>query len=177
MTGVQTCALPISDLRGFLRDRLPEPLLPAAFVPVPALPLTPSGKIDVRGLQSLPDPSGARPGHVAWAEPRSVLERTIAEIYCDLLQVSRVGRDESFFDLGGHSLLIVRAHQKLKEALGKEVPVLDLFRFPTVAGLARHLGGEETADLQKAEGLSEQERAARQRRWAQERRRRNEAAR
>ena len=62
-----------------------------------------------------------------------------------------------------HSLLIVRAHQRLKEALGKEIPVLDLFRFPTVAALARHLGGEETGNLQKVQGLAEQQRAAQQR--------------
>jgi len=96
----------------------------------------------------------------------SALERTIAEIYRDLLRVGRVGLHDNFFDLGGHSLLIVRAHQKLREALGKEIPVLDLFRFPTVAALARHLGGEETGSLQKVQGLAEQQRAAQQRQKA-----------
>jgi amino acid adenylation domain-containing protein len=149
-----------SDLRAFLRDRLPEPLLPAAFVPVDNLPLTPSGKVDRRAL---PEPAETRPDDVAYAEPQSALERTIAEIYRDLLRVGRVGLHDNFFDLGGHSLLIVRAHQKLKEALGKEIAVLDLFRFPTVAALARHLGGEETGSLQKVQGLAEQQRAAQQR--------------
>jgi len=155
-----------SDLRAFLRERLPEPLLPAAFVPLPALPLTPSGKVDRRAL---PEPAEARPDGfegVAFAEPQSALERTIAEIYRDLLRVSRIGLHDNFFDLGGHSLLIVRAHQKLKEALGKEIPVLDLFRFPTVAALARHLGGEETGNLQKVQGLADQQRAAQQRQKA-----------
>ena len=160
------------DLRDFLRGRLPEPLVPAAFVPVPVLPLTPNGKVDRRRLQALPAPSEELSGN----EPRSTLERAIAEIYRDLLQVSRVGLSDNFFDLGGHSLLVVRAHQKLKETLGREVPVLDLFRFPTVAGLARHLeGDEETGQLQSAQevqGLSGQERAARQRRWASMERRR-----
>jgi acyl carrier protein len=158
--GIEAPAAP--DLRTFLRERLPEPLLPAAFVPLAALPLTPSGKVDRRAL---PEPSEARPD-VAYAEPQSALERTIAEIYRDLLRVARVGLHDNFFDLGGHSLLIVRAHQKLKEALGKEIPVLDLFRFPTVAALARHLGGEETGNLQKVQGLAEQQRAAQQRQKA-----------
>jgi amino acid adenylation domain-containing protein len=152
-----------SDLRAFLRERLPEPLLPAAFVPVAALPLTPSGKVDRRAL---PEPVEARPENVAYAEPQSALERTIAEVYRDLLRVARVGLHDNFFDLGGHSLLVVRAHQRLKEALGKEIPVLDLFRFPTVAALARHLGGEETGNLQKVQGLAEQQRAAQQRQKA-----------
>jgi amino acid adenylation domain-containing protein len=152
-----------ADLRAFLRDRLPEPLLPAAFAPLAALPLTPGGKVDRRMLQ---EPAETRPDHVAFAEPQSALERTIAGIYGELLRVGRVGLHDNFFDLGGHSLLIVRAHQRLKDALGREIPVVDLFRFPTVAALARHLGGEETGNLQKVQGLAEQQRAAQQRQRA-----------
>jgi amino acid adenylation domain-containing protein len=152
-----------SDLRAFLRDRLPEPLLPAAFAPVGALPLTPSGKVDRRALA---EPVDTRPDDGSYAEPQSALERTIAGIYSDLLRVGRVGLHDNFFDLGGHSLLIVRAHLKLQEALGREIPVVDLFRFPTVAALARHLGGEETSTLQKVQGLAEQQRAAQQRQKA-----------
>jgi acyl carrier protein len=155
-----------SDLRAFLRDTLPEPLLPAAFAPLAALPVTPSGKVDRRALA---EPTEVRAGYVAgaaYAEPQSALERTIAGIYGDLLRVSRIGLHDNFFDLGGHSLLIVRAHQKLKEALGREIPVVDLFRFPTVATLARHLGGEETGNLQKVQDLAEQQRAAQQRQRA-----------
>ena len=148
------------DLRAFLRERLPEPLLPAAFVPVEALPLTPSGKVD---RQALSEPAEAGAESAAYAGPQNALERTIAEVYRDLLRVGRVGLHDNFFDLGGHSLLIVRAHQRLREALGKEIPVLDLFRFPTVAALARHLGGEETGNLQKIQGLAVQQRAAQQR--------------
>jgi amino acid adenylation domain-containing protein len=152
-----------ADLRAFLRDRLPEPLLPAAFAPLAALPLTPSGKVDRRALA---EPAEIRPDNVSYAEPQSALERSIAGIYADLLRVGRVGLHDNFFDLGGHSLLIVRAHQKLKEALGREIPVVDLFRFPTVAALARHLGGEDTGSLQKVQSLAEQQRAAQQRQRA-----------
>nr|QEO74523.1 AMP-dependent synthetase and ligase [uncultured bacterium] len=149
-----------SDLRAFLRDRLPEPLIPAVFVPVARLPLGPSGKVDRRAL---PEPPEARPDDGTYAAPQSALERTIAEIYRDLLQIDRIGVHDNFFDLGGHSMLIVRAHQRLKEALGRELPVLDLFRFPTVAALARHLGGEVTGTLQRVQGLAERQRAAQQR--------------
>jgi len=152
-----------SDLRAFLRTRLPEPLVPVAYVPVPALPLSPSGKVDRRAL---PEPLETRPEGGTYAEPQSALERIIAEIYRDLLRVARIGLHDNFFDLGGHSLLIVRAHQKLKQALGREIPVLDLFRFPTVAALARHLGGEETGTLQRVQSLAEQQRAAQQRQKA-----------
>jgi amino acid adenylation domain-containing protein len=154
------------DLRAFLRGMLPEPLLPAAFAPLAALPLTPSGKVDRRSLLTLAEPLEARPGTAAYAEPQSALERTIAGIYADLLRVGRVGLHDNFFDLGGHSLLIVRAHQKLKEAIGREIPVVDLFRFPTVAALARHLGGEETGNLQKVQSLAERQRTAQQRQKA-----------
>ncbi|HBL29753.1 MAG TPA: hypothetical protein DD490_23195, partial [Acidobacteria bacterium] len=154
------------DLRAFLRDRLPEPWVPAAFAvlaPGAALPLTPTGKVDRRAL---PEPAETRPDHLPFAAPQSALERTIAGIYGDLLRIAGIGLHDNFFDLGGHSLLIVRAHQKLKEALGREIPVVDLFRFPTVATLARHLGGEETGTLHKVQGLAGQQRAAQQRRKA-----------
>jgi amino acid adenylation domain-containing protein len=152
-----------SELRAFLRARLPDPLVPGAFAVLSELPLTPGGKVDRRALQ---EPAEARPEGMAWVEPRSALERVIAEIYRDLLRVSRIGLHDNFFDLGGHSLLIVRAHQKLKAALGREIPVLDLFRFPTVAALARHLGGEEAGSLRKVQGLADQQRAAQQRQKA-----------
>jgi amino acid adenylation domain-containing protein len=153
----------LPELRAFLRERLPEPLVPAAFVPLAALPLTTSGKVDRRAL---PEPVEAMPAGADFAEPQSALERTIAEVYRELLRVGRVGLHDNFFDLGGHSLLIVRAHQRLKQALGKEIPVLDLFRFPTVAALARHLEGGETGHMEKVQGLAEQQRAAQQRQRA-----------
>ncbi len=159
--GVETPETPA--LRAFLRDRLPEPWVPAAFVPLKALPLTPSGKID---RHALPEPSRARPGARS-SEPRNALERVIAQVYGSLLQVDRIDLHDNFFDLGGHSLLIVRAHQQLKQALGREIPVIDLFRFPTVSALARHLGGAEKDSLPRTvQTLADQQRAAQQRQKA-----------
>jgi acyl carrier protein len=146
------------ELRTFLRERLPEPLLPALFVPLPALPLTPSGKLD---RQALPEPAAVRPELPGYAEPATIIERTIATIFRDLLRVDRVGLHDNFFDLGGHSLLVVRAHQKLGEELQREIPVVDLFRFPTVALLARHLGGDAAEPtFERVQSLAEQQRAA-----------------
>ena len=147
------------ELRAFLRDRLPEPMLPSLFVPVPSLPLLPSGKVDRRALA---EPAGQRPDlETGYAAPGTNLERTIAGIFGDLLRIDRVGRNDNFFDLGGHSLLVVRAHQKLREALGREISVIDLFRFPTVAQLARHLGREEEKpSFAPVQDLAERQRAA-----------------
>jgi amino acid adenylation domain-containing protein len=150
-----------AELRAFLRDRLPEPMLPADFAPVPALPLTPTGKVDRRAL---PEPARLRP-ETEYQEPGTALERAVAAIFRDLLRIDRVGLHDNFFDLGGHSLLVIRAHQKLRAAAGREIPVVDLFRFPTVALLARHLsrtagGQEEKPSFQKAQDLAARQRAA-----------------
>jgi amino acid adenylation domain-containing protein len=153
------------ELRAFLRDRLPDALVPALFVPLAALPLTASGKLDLRAL---PEPAAVRSDLPGYAEPATALERTIAGIFRALLRVDRVGLHDNFFDLGGHSLLVIRAHQKLAEELGREIPVVDLFRFPTVAQLARHLGGEAAGpSLDRVQSLAEQQRAAQQRAAAQ----------
>ena len=156
--GVEAPAAP--ELRAFLRERLPEPLVPSLFVPLAALPVTPSGKLDRRAL---PEPAAARPELPGYEEPATALERTIAGIFRDLLRVDRVGLHDNFFDLGGHSLLVVRAHQKLGEELQREIPVVDLFRFPTVALLARHLGGDAAPTFERVQSLAEQQRAAQQR--------------
>ncbi|HVR99133.1 MAG TPA: amino acid adenylation domain-containing protein [Thermoanaerobaculia bacterium] len=149
----------VSDLRGFLLESLPEAMVPSAFVTLPALPLLPNGKVDWRAL---PAPGGDRPElGTAYTAPESDLERAIAEVWQDLLRVDRIGLDDNFFDLGGHSLLLVQAQGRLREALGREVAVVDLFRFPTVKSLARHLGGADTgAAVKKAQNLGEKQRSA-----------------
>ncbi len=99
-------------------------------------------------------PSSWRPAPdskpAAFAAPRSELEKTIAEIWRDVLPVEQVGRDQSFFDLGGHSLLVVQVQSRLEEALKKPLTTLDLFRYPTVASLA-----EVLVARRKPEGVSE----------------------
>ncbi|MES1245845.1 MAG: amino acid adenylation domain-containing protein [Acidobacteriota bacterium] len=123
-------------LREHLRERLPEAMIPAVFVPLPALPLTPNGKID-RG--ALPDPSGGGTAGRDRIAPLSRVEHVIAALWEEVLGVSDPGVHDNFFDLGGHSLLLVRLHDRLREA-GIDVPVQALFRYPTIASLARQVG-------------------------------------
>jgi acyl carrier protein len=143
-------------LRDDLRGRLPEYLVPAAFVAVDALPLTPSGKLD-RGALPAPDFAAAADAYVAPATP---LEAELAEIWTEVLGVERVGRDQGFFQVGGHSLLILRLQARIRERMGRQVPVVDLFRYPTIASLAAHLGGGDQAAPAPRRGS---ERAARRR--------------
>ncbi len=146
-----------ADLKAYLRERLPEFMVPALFVELPALPLTPSGKVDRRAL---PEPAAARPEAAAYVAPKSELERTIAAVWRDLLGVDRIGVEDNFFDLGAHSLLLVRAHARLREALGQELTVIDLFRHPSVGALARHLlSQEERPSFHQVEDLMQRQRA------------------
>jgi acyl carrier protein len=134
-------------------------MVPAAFMELPALPLTPSGKVDRRAL---PEPEAARPElAAAYEAPRTELERTIAGVWRELLGVERIGLHDNFFDLGAHSLLLVRAHSRLREALGRELTVVDLFRHSSVGALARHLSeGEEKPTFQEVKTLAQQQRTA-----------------
>jgi amino acid adenylation domain-containing protein len=128
----------LASLRPFLRQRLPEPMVPAAIVPLRELPLTPNGKVDRRGL---PPPGDARPVlEVAYVAPRTAVEERLAAHLRQALGLARVGLDDNFFDLGGHSLLLVRVHSRLREDY-PEARLIDLFRFPTVRALAAHLDG------------------------------------
>ena len=129
-------ALTAAHLREYLRARLPEYMVPAAFTPVDSLPTTPSGKPD---RQALPPPVfEADPSH---AVPRSEMEKTVAQVWCELLGLDRVGLDDNFFDLGGHSLLLPRVAWKLRKLLARDIAVVDLLACPTVRALAAHLGG------------------------------------
>ncbi|MET0396107.1 MAG: amino acid adenylation domain-containing protein, partial [Longimicrobiaceae bacterium] len=121
-------------LREWAAERLPDYMVPAAFVVLETLPLTANGKVD-RG--ALPPP--VLEAGESFVAPRTGLEREIAAAWEEVLQVERVGVDDNFFELGGHSLLLARLHRRLQGALGLELTVVDLFRFPTVAALARHL--------------------------------------
>ena len=126
-----------SELLALLRETLPEYMVPAALVALPALPLTPNGKLDVRAL---PAPAALRPELAApYAAPESELERIIATVWRQALRVDKVGIHDNFFDLGGHSLLLAQVHARLREALGRELSLIDLFKSPTVHALAAAL--------------------------------------
>ncbi|ATB42099.1 non-ribosomal peptide synthetase [Cystobacter fuscus] len=125
------------EVRERLRSRLPEHMLPAAFVPLEALPLTPHGKVDTRALPP-PQPPGRSASFVA---PRTPLEVSIARAWSQALGHEGVGLYEHFFDdLGGSSLTVVRARALLREELKQDVPITHFFEHPTVHALARRLG-------------------------------------
>jgi len=139
-----TGAAPGADqMRAFLREQLPEYMIPTAFVTLDAFPLTSNGKVDRRAL---PTPEGGRPElETAFAAPTADIERAIADIWQQTLGVDQVGVNDNFFDLGGHSLHLIRVHGRLKEDLGRDIPMVDMFRFPTVSALAEHLGSDGDA--------------------------------
>ncbi|MEU3465660.1 amino acid adenylation domain-containing protein [Streptomyces sp. NPDC006733] len=127
----------IASLRRYLRERLPEYMVPAALVVLDTVPLTANGKLD---RQALPAPShladpAARPA-------RSPREAALCELFAEVLGVSQVGIDDGFFELGGHSLLATRLISRVRAELGVELPITAVFETPTVAGLAGQLDGD-----------------------------------
>ena len=153
-------------LRGFVAGLLPDYMAPAAYVMVERWPRTPNGKID---HAALPRPEVlAREASVAYAAPEDESERKVAAIWRDCLNLKEVGVDDNFFDLGGHSLLLVKVHGRLRQELKSELSLVDLFRYPTVRLLAgalrttaagRH--GAETKALARADQRAAQQNAAR----------------
>lgn len=149
-----------ATLRDFLRARLADYMVPTDFVLLEKLPLTPSGKVNRRGLPE-PDFSRADSG-AGYVAPKSQLERTIAEVWQAVLGLPQVGSADNFFDLGGSSLKIVEVQRRLEAALGQELAVTTLFQFPTVAALAGHLNARAAGGVATRSNV--QDRAARQRR-------------
>ena len=132
-----------ATLREALRARLPAFMVPSVFARLPSFPLTPNGKIDRKALK--PPTTRVQAGDKSAEGPTGALESSIAEVWERVLQVSGIGRDQNFFDIGGHSLLAVQVHRTLRETLEQPVSLTDLYRFPTIASLARFLGGDGPA--------------------------------
>ena len=127
-------APPADDLKNWLRESLPEYMVPARFVFLEALPLTPNGKVDRRALPaaaSLP-PAGEH----ALVEPRDEYERRLQQIWEQLLGTPRIGVTANFFDLGGHSLLITRLGRRIEQEFGQHLSMAEVFQTPTIEGMA-----------------------------------------
>ena len=121
-------------LRSFLKDRLPEYMVPALVIMLDEMPLAPSGKINRRGLPE-PDQS-ARAVKQEFVAPRTAVEGVVAKVWSEILEVQRIGVADNFFDLGGHSLLATRVISRLKSSFKVNLPLRSLFESPTVAELA-----------------------------------------
>jgi amino acid adenylation domain-containing protein len=131
---VEPGVLPRS-FREQLRERLPDYMVPAAFVMLPALPRTPNGKVD---RKALPAP-GRQPAETGYVAPRTPLEEVLAGIWAELLDLERVGAHDDFFAIGGQSLLAAQLIAQVREIFPGELPLRSLFAAPTVAGLAATL--------------------------------------
>jgi amino acid adenylation domain-containing protein len=137
-------------LRAWLRERLPEHMVPAAWVTMAALPLSPSGKTDRR---SLPAPDGARVDGTPYVAPRSEVEAELARIWATVLGVDRVGVHDHFFDRGGSSLLAVQVVSSVHAAFGVTLPLHALFQAPTIEALSRQIARARVEDVPQDELL------------------------
>jgi acyl carrier protein len=147
---------PIAELREHLRRQLPDYMIPSAFVRLDKLPLTPNGKLD---RKALPAPGSSREAvSTGFAAPATEMERRVAQLWCAVLGLERVGLQDNFFEVGGHSLRLVQVQGRLREELGREVAVVDLFRYPTVGLLAGYL----ESSVEKAVGGAVESAAAEQ---------------
>jgi acyl carrier protein len=154
----------VGDVRSFLRDALPDYMIPSAFVLLDALPLTPNGKVDYRAL---PAPELANlQSEAAFVAPRTPAEEIVAGVLADVLDIEQVGVDSNFFEIGGNSLLATQVVAQLRQIFGMDVPLRDFLKTPTVDGLVATLaelwGGRATVEeialtLREVEQLSADE--------------------
>ena len=128
----------VSELRTALKETLPEYMVPSLFEFLTAFPLTPNGKVD---RKALPAPASSRPDLSAdCVLPRNAVEQRVAAIWQEVLGIEKVGVRDNFFDLGGHSLLVVKLHARLQQqGFDREISIVDMFRLPTIEALAQHL--------------------------------------
>ncbi len=130
-------AVDTGSLRSWLQERLPDYMVPSIFIALEEIPLTPNGKVD---RKQLPKPKAStRETSTPIASPRNRVEEQLVQIWSEILGVNRVGVRDNFFDLGGHSLLLIRVHARLRHELDPDVAVIDLFRYPTIESMASWL--------------------------------------
>jgi acyl carrier protein len=141
----------VETLRAHLLTKLPEYMVPSAWVPLEALPLTPNGKLDRKALPAPAAQSSAGRGYEA---PQGEMETQIAGIWAEILKLQRVGRHDNFFELGGHSLLAVRLASRLREAFDVDVPINEIFARPVLSSLAEYVLDKEL-ELYDPDCLSE----------------------
>jgi amino acid adenylation domain-containing protein len=134
-----------AELRSSLRERLPDYMIPSAFSFLAELPSTPGGKVDRRAVTRLDTDDGRPDLGTDYTAPRTPTEEMLVEIWSDLLGAERVGVHDDFFQLGGHSLLVARLASRVRQAFQVELPMVEVFRQPTVAALAAAVERAERA--------------------------------
>jgi len=140
------------ELRAWLKERLPEYMVPSAWTHLENLPLTASGKLD---RASLPEPERGRPDLASqFASPRTAIEEMLAEIFADILDLERTGIDDNFFELGGHSLLATRVVTRIRKVFNADLPLRGFFERPTVRDIAEFLTANESRPGQMEEAIA-----------------------
>jgi amino acid adenylation domain-containing protein len=141
-----------TELRNYLKQSLPEYMLPSSFVHVKKMPLTPNGKVD---RKALPMEAGTRAGiGLGRREARTEVERKLVQVWREVLELEQVGVEDNFFDLGGHSLLILQLQGRLKVVLERQVTMVEIFTHPTISALAEHLSKDQKG-TEKVRGVAE----------------------
>jgi len=135
-----------STLKDHLQSRLPGYMVPSTIVKLNRLPLTPNGKIDRLALPA-PEEAVQKQNYVG---PRNAVEEVIVRVWEDLLGIGKVSVHDNFFDLGGHSLLMLRVCTALRQVLDTDFEIVDLFTFPTIHSLALHLSGKGETNKEAA---------------------------
>jgi amino acid adenylation domain-containing protein len=150
----------VDQLRARLRADLPAYMVPSAFVTLDTLPRTVNGKLDRKALP--PAGLSRHGGNQMYGAPRAPAEKAIAQIWNTVLRIDAVGIDENFFDLGGHSLLLLQTHHRLRASLKPDLPVVALFQYPTIRTLARYLdgGAGEQLPVREVTGRASKQREA-----------------
>jgi amino acid adenylation domain-containing protein len=150
LVGYVVGAAAVNDLKEHLKKRLPDYMVPSAIVLLDKLPLTPNGKVD---RKALPAPDLAAVG-TDFAAPHSDLERLLAGIWCEVLNLQRVGIHDNFFELGGHSLMVTKLISRVRDGIQVELPMVSVFEAPTIAELALLI---EDILIREIDGLSDEE--------------------
>jgi amino acid adenylation domain-containing protein len=150
---VSSKPLTVADLRAHLAEELLESMIPTHYIRLERMPLTSNGKVD---RSSLPKPTAEniQPAQ-DFAAPSTETEKTLAALWCDLLKIESIGRCDNFFDLGGHSLLVIRAVSRMRKTFGVDVQLRNLFECPTVAELAGVIDGMRWVAVSRVPSFSE----------------------
>jgi acyl-coenzyme A synthetase/AMP-(fatty) acid ligase/acyl carrier protein len=155
--GRLTEAINTHELLSYVRTYLPDYMAPAAIVVLDALPLTANGKVN---RKALPKPDSLRPElEVSFIAPQTEIEKRVAAMWQEVLQIARIGINDNFFDLGGHSLLMLQINGKIRAAFSIDIPLTDMFQYPTIRSLARRLETCECSppSFQKVRGRAQRQ--------------------
>ncbi|MGB7604797.1 MAG: amino acid adenylation domain-containing protein, partial [Lutisporaceae bacterium] len=144
----------ISELREYLAKELPEYMIPSYIIQLDKLPLTGNGKVD---RKALPEPDGSITTGVEYVAPSNKIEEKLSEIWSEVLGIERVGINDNFFELGGHSLKAINIAAKINKELNVSVPLREMFKTPTIKGLANYVEGTKQSMYSKIEAVEEKE--------------------